>query len=220
MKYLIAVISCEKEPFITLENEGVRKTWAGVKDSGMDIVYYYGVKNRNEICGDKVYLDCEDTYDTMPIKAMLFFEKILEVYQDLEYIFFTNLSSYVRLDKISSKFQSITDDKFYSGVIGYCKGMSFASGAGFFISRSLLAFIVKNKDKLNTSVMGDVAYGDLLVRSGIKIIPQNRFDIESPGQLDTVVRSNIEDHYHFRCKQKNRNDDILVMKRIHTLLGY
>lgn len=221
MKYIIAIISCEQEPYLNIENEGVRKTWAGVYQEGVEILYYYGRKNNNCIIGDKVFLDCEDSFSTMPKKAMLFFEKILQTYKDFEYVYFTNLSSYVRLDKIINIFKGIDNDKFYSGVIGYLNGVSFASGAGFFISRYLLDFIVKNKDKLNQSVMGDVAYGELLTNNGIKIVPQKRFDIISLDHLNQVCREDVINHYHFRCKQEsNRGSDIVVMRKIHHLLGY
>lgn len=218
MKYLVAVVSCAQEPYYSLENEGVRKTWASIPHKDVSVIYYYGSRNKSEIRGDSFFMDCTEGH--MEVKAMLFFERILEEYKDLEYVFFTNLSSYVRLDKIADKFKCINNDNYYSGVVGDYYGTHFASGAGLFISRKLLTFLVENKSKLNTSIAGDVAYGELLINSGVKLVPQDRLDILSLEHLSTIKKEDVEPHYHFRCKQKNRSDDIVVMKRIHTLLGY
>jgi len=220
MKYLVAIISCEYGAYPYIENEGVRKTWTSKIPDELKVLFYYGKRGRNETVGDKVFLDCDegDNCAVMQIKAYLFFEKILNEYKDLEYVFFTNLSSYVRLNKIVDMFKNINTNRYYSGLIGWHHSIQFASGAGFFISRDLLELIINNKQYLNLKVPGDVALGYFLTQSGVKIIPQNRFDVNCV--TDKFTREDIINHYHFRCKQyANRSHDVIVMHKIHSLLN-
>ena len=223
MRFLVAVISCEQEPYWTIENEGARKTWAARIPYEMGVLFYYGRPGKSEIVGDRVYLDCPESWYHMTQKALLFFEKILEEYKDLEYAFFTNLSSYIRLEKILESFRRF-QGSVYSGLVGEIWGIHYASGAGFFLSRDLIKMVVDNRDQFpNFPGAGDVALGKFFADRGIPAVPRNyRLDL-CKSRLSTLTRSDVINHYHFRCKPAERTaeaayDDIVVMQRVHALL--
>lgn len=219
MKYLVAVASCEYEPWIMLEN-GIRKTWLNIPtDDDLKVLFYYAKPGQETVIGDKLYVDCPDTPQMQLKKSLLLLRHALK-YEDLSCVFFTNLSSYVRLDKIVDIFRNASRE-FYSGLIGHDGNIHFASGAGFFLSRDLVQMIIDNENEmmdLCTRVVADVAYAHFLVRRGIKIIPQKRLDIRVNDRLCPQM---LQDHYHFRCKQQgDRHGDVVIMECIHSLLGY
>ena len=229
MKHLVAVLGCEREPFLTLE-KSVRETWAGHVPDEFKVLFYYGKAGEDKTDGDRVYVNCADTMNTMTEKGFLFFEKMLSEYADLEIVFFTNLSSYVRLDRLVDIFKGLQRKKLYSGFVGHCGEILFASGAGLFISRDLLQLLVDNKEQVIKDTLkigketklyqavGDVAIGLFLMKRGIDIIPQRRLDVESVEKAALLKKEDVQAHYHFRCKQTDRNNDVVVMRRIHSLL--
>ena len=91
------------------------------------------------------------------------------------------------------------------------------SGAGFWLSKDNIEFILNNLSRLNFKKIDDVAIGELL-RDKPKI-KLNRYDIDyvHPQRhclsLNELLKE-IKDHYHIRLKNKNRMDDIKVCKML------
>lgn len=214
MQFLAAVIGCTQGAYPKME-EGIRETWGSKVPEGMELVFYYGQPGRTERVGDRVFLDCKD--DAKERKALLFFRKMLSDYPDLQYVFFTNLSSYVRLNLLLEKFRQLKGD-IYSGLIGYHDGVAFASGAGFFISRNFLQILADSYDQLN-GFPGDAAYGEFFGKRGVEIIPQPRLDIVNMEHMKRLKREDIINHYHFRCAQPVKGGEVDLFHEIHKLLG-
>lgn len=216
---VVLVLACRFYPWDLLENEGVRKTWCRQVD-GLDIVFYYGGASKDYFDGDRLLLNCREWYDFLGQKTILAFEKILPRYKNLKYVFRTNLSSYVRLNKLKELTRSFNEKNFYAGMIGNHNGIHFASGCGYFISKDLMQFLVSQKNKIDYSYMDDVCLGKFLTGAGVPIHLMKRLDILSMEHLASLKKEEMEQHFHFRCKQAhNRMLDIEIMKRLHKLFG-
>lgn len=217
-KIIALILSCKGTPWEQLEEKGVRKTWYEQVD-GIETIFYYGDSLYNRFEGDKLFLTCKELCDNIGIKTILALERVLNRYPNFKYIFRTNLSSYVRLDRLSSIVDALPSKKAYAGLIGNHNGIPFASGCGYFLSRDLVELLVNSREVLEYSYMDDVCFGKFLTGKGIKIVPMPRFDIVSMEHLKSITINDIKDHFHFRCKQEyDRKKDVIVMERLYQLL--
>lgn len=217
---VVLVLACKGYPWDTLENDGIRRTWYRQLE-GIDVIFYYGNSSGNRFEGDRLFLNCLESYSNAGLKTILAFDQIMKRYPNLKYVFRTNLSSYVRLDKLRDLLYTFSKEKLYAGIIGNHNGIHFASGCGYFISKDLMQLIVDNRSRLEYSYLDDVCFGKFLTGQGIDIKLMKRLDIVNTAQLNNLKKEDIDPYFHFRCKQAyNRMQDIEVMKKIHALLGY
>ena len=215
---IVFVLACKGGLWDTMENEGIRKTWHE-KLNGIDVIYYYGNSKTNYFDGDRLFLKCTEWYDNTAEKTILAFEQVLAHYPNLKYVFRTNLSSYVRLDKLKELVKGFNNKSIYGGVIGNHNGIRFASGSGFFLSKDLMQLLVTNKTVLDYSHLDDVCFGKFLTSRGVVPTLMPRFDITSMEHLASIRKEDLAGHFHFRCKQEyDRTKDVVVMHRIHQLL--
>jgi len=205
-KILIVVLSFEKEPYVSLENT-IRNTWALEKPEGIEIIYYYGNSQEDKLIGDKLYLNSPEGLRNVGHKTLKMYQYVLENF-DFDYVYRTNSSSYIDIEKLQSFVKDKPMEKFYCGVIGRgVKGIKFASGSGYFISKDLVGVVLKNKSKWQHGFIDDVALGLLL--NNYKIYPADRFDLNNIEKIDT-------NYYHYRVKTpNNRQIDVKKMKMIH-----
>lgn len=211
---VILVLACKGYPWEMLENEGIRKTWYAKRD-GLDIIFYYGNAKNNYFAGDRLFLRCGEGYENTGKKTVLAFEQVLLKYPNLKYIFRTNLSSYIRLDKLMGVLGSFGTSQIYAGIVGNHFGITFASGCGYFLSRDLMELLIVRKNELEFVYMDDVCIGKFLTGMGVHVLSMPRFDITSMSQLDVLKREDIDKHFHFRCKQaSDRKKDVEVMRRL------
>lgn len=211
MKCLISVLSHNEEPFIKLEN-GIRETWMK-HNVDNDIIFYYGNSEHINIIGDRLYLDTKNEgFYNIGYKTIKMFEYCLNNY-DFDYIFRTNSSSYIRIDKLNQYLINKPKNNFYNAIIGSHDGITFASGAGYFLSRDLIELIIKNKEKWNHGYIDDVALALLLRNENITPTNSTRFDINeyNMNNLDNI---NLDYFFHFRCKCSDRNNDIEIFKQL------
>jgi hypothetical protein len=116
---------------------------------------------------------------------------------DYDYIFRTNTSSYVDCRNLMKYLSKISKDGVdYCGFIGKFDGIDYVSGSGIILSQFAVKSILKTKNKLDESVVEDVAIGKLLKLSNILPTQGKRKDIESHKDI-----SNLQlDEYHVRCR--------------------
>ena len=216
VELLVLILACKGGLWDYMENEGIRKTWYK-KNKDIDILFYYGGARDNYVDGDRLFLNCKEWYDDIAKKTILAFEQVLTRYQKLKYVFRTNLSSYVRVDKLKEIANGFNNKQIYAGIIGNHDGIPFASGCGYFISRDLMELRVANKNRLEYSYLDDVCFGKFLTSHGIKPTLTKRFDIVSMEHLAVIRKEDVIDHFHFRCKQVyDRTKDVEVMKKLHS----
>lgn len=213
MKVLILVLSADFEPYTILTN-GIKSTWASYTLPGIEIFFYYGKSDKNNTSND-IYLNSIECSENVGRKTLEMFEYIKDM--DFDYIFRTNSSSYVNQEKLLEFLIDKEKINFYCGIIGICSNTrsNFASGCGYFLSKDLIKLVLDNKSQWNHNINDDVALSKLLQSLNVSISDKAiRLDILSTN-IDSL---DIYNMYHFRCKQNNRNDDVLIMKKLHNEL--
>jgi len=140
-------------------------------------------------------------------KTIYAFKQIID--KDFHYIFRTNLSSFINIEKFIKWTATIKDKNVYKGFIGYLNGIKFASGAGYLLSRDIIQYIIDNEHLLNKDLPDDVAIGKLLM---IKIGVENstRFDIINNQNINDLNKIGNFDYHHIRIKNPTRENDIIA----------
>jgi len=230
MKILILVISSKNSPYDKLE-ESIRKTWGNNEDDNIKIFYNYGDGESSFIDGDKIICNYPETLENIGLKTIKSFELLYDL--DFDYIFRTNLSSFVDIKNMVKYLEDKPTDKYYAGRCGLNFGGehlikfgegSFASGSGYFLSKDIVKLIIDNKEKWDHSIIDDVAIAGLL--KGLNILPTNcpRIDITSTTnglfyhQNDIIDDRIIMNNYHFRCKTfGDRTGDIIIFEELNKI---
>jgi len=134
---------------------------------------------------------------------------------DFDYIYRTNLSSFLNLDKM---YNFISNNHIeYGGVIGNYNNINFASGSGFFISKNACNFLISYDRTININdYLDDVTIAIILTKK-YKIDFINRIDID---KIDNIFLYNKEtDIFHYRCKSDDfHNLTLDIMNKLYDLL--
>lgn len=210
MKLLVLVISADEYPYDVLE-DAIRETWA--KDVPKECEVFF-LKQKPFIgeCyvdGDTFYAIGKESWQTIGRKTVQSFEYFYKN-TDFDYIFRTNLSSYVDLEKL---LDFIDNNKIvYDGFIGHHNGLPFSSGAGILISKNTIKTIIDNKSIWRHDIPDDVALAKLL--KSFNIVPEGNVRRQTVVSVNDKIDIN---QYHYRCKQINRMDDVKIIKNIKYL---
>lgn len=230
MKILILVISSIEEPYKRLEN-AIRETWGNNTNQDVKIFYNYGNGTSSFIDGDKIICESgKETLFNIGAKTIKSFELLYDSFE-FDYIFRTNLSSYVCINKMINFLKDKPKHNYYAGkleqffthnITDFGEG-NFASGCGFFISRDLIKKVLNNKDLYNNSHLDDVSIAGMLKILGV--IPSNCPRIDITKILNNKFYYNHDivnidnDNYHFRCKTDgDRSGDIEIFKKLYLEL--
>jgi len=151
--------------------------------------------------------------------------KTLEVLQfafenfDFEFIYRTNVSSYLDLPKLNSFISQQSRREFYGGFIGSSGKTQFASGSGYFLSRDLVSKVLQNRNLWDHREFDDVALGKLISNFrdvGIQRI--ERVDLRSISDVQELSPQGSGGVFHYRCKMKNPLDSIAMMEKLDVVL--
>lgn len=226
MKIIVLVLSSLDKVYQDLE-ETIRDTWAINKNNNLNIFYYYGGSDSFFVDGDKIFCTKEESLFNIGYKTIEAFEYLYNNYE-FDYIFRTNSSSYVNLDKMIDFLENKPKSSFYCGYINLQKNTNilFGSGSGYFLSKDLIGMILSKSDSWNHSLIDDVALGKFLSEHNVQLVQSKRLDINRLQDdllynFDRPILSDeIKNHFHFRCKTSdpNRLMDSLIMKNIHDAL--
>lgn len=157
------------------------------------------------------------------IKTLNSYRYIEENYS-YKHILRTNLSSFFIIDNLIKISKNLPNENAYAAVIGKYrnnKNILFGSGAGFWLSRDYVLFVLNNKKNLNFNLIDDVAIGNLMKNK--KIISLPRYDLDKninfenkKDLLNNIISNN---HYHIRIKNpKNRLIDLDYFKTFTKIL--
>jgi hypothetical protein len=206
MKILISVLSLNREPYIGLEKT-IRETWASERHKDVEVIYYYGDSNEIKLTDDRLFLDTPEGLMNIGYKTLKMYEYILENYE-FDYLFRTNSSSYVNIEKLKEFIRDKPNEKFYSGTEGKYNGVPFASGSGYFLSKDNVEFVLEHRNEWDHTLIDDVSLGKLLTNRGIKIMGGKRLDIVNTLHIDL-------NHYHYRVK--NKGDRRVDSERMYNI---
>lgn len=166
---------------------------------------------------DTINVKCQESrIPGILIKTIESFKYIYNNY-NFKYIFRTNLSSFVDLNKLYK--WAINNSINYSAIIGSCRGIKFGSGSGFFLSKECVNYLI-TKDNIDyNKYIDDVAIGDMLIPK-YSITPNKRTDFVD---FDTKKITNDEikknDVFHFRCKNSsNMHRTVYNLEKMNELI--
>jgi hypothetical protein len=162
----------------------------------------------------------ENLIPGMLIKTLMSFEYVEKNYE-YKHIFRTNLSSFLIIDELIKLSKKMDDKNIYAGVIGNCNRDLFISGAGCWLSRDNVNYILSNKKNIDYSIIEDVSIAKLMKN---KIKTQlKRYDITNNININNkkLLLNNIikDEHYHIRIKNPyNRHIDLDYMNEFTNIL--
>jgi hypothetical protein len=216
-KILILVIACNKDPYIDLERE-CREMWAAYCLSNITILFLHSSLEYSDsfLDGSTLYVNGAEEICNVGYKMLHAFSYCLQNIE-FDYIYRTNLSSYINQIGLYNYAQSLPDNNVYKGVVGQFGNISFASGCGYFISKDLVRYVVEYKNRWNHKLIDDVALAQLLKTINVVPEPVERIDIITNESLVNFNVETIGSCFHFRCKSEtDRTHDVRVMKMLHN----
>ncbi len=215
---IILVLSHYKEPYVMLEN-CIKQTWVKHNPDNVNVIFYHGGVEE-EVTDDKIITNYSEGLHNIGYKTIRAFEILLQN-NNFDYIFRTNSSSYINIERLVEYLDDKPLDNFYHGMIGHHGDINFASGCGYFISKDVVEKVVENKDNWPHQIIDDVAIAFLLRSIGIYPTLAPRLDIDSIIDDDYYVmgkkleKSLIDKNFHFRCKTNgDRTGEIKIMNKL------
>lgn len=150
------------------------------------------------------------------IKTIESFKYIYNNY-NFKYIFRTNLSSFIDLNKLYSWAMNNTFN--YAAVIGECYGTLFGSGAGFFLTKESINYLININNIDYGKNYDDVVIGELLIPK-FSISPVKRIDMLGHNNeninFNDVLNSDV---FHFRCKDEgNMPNTVCNLLKLYELI--
>lgn len=178
-------------------------------NSHIDCFFYRGnpdMEKEAELVDDTIYVKIGDTLDTVYEKLMLtlkFLEPNLDKY---DFVFRTNLSSYIDFDKYVHFCMLLPQANVCAAVIGHHEGIAFPSGAGFTMSTDLVKRLIQENPP--PFHLDDVTIGKAITNWDVRWIQTNRLDFRGGDNWSYEHQpSPNELLFHYRAKTANRNED-------------
>jgi len=164
---------------------------------------------------DTLTVDLPEAYSLIGLKTCAVFGYVLNHY-DFDFLYRTNISSYIDLVKLESFVDTLhAQREFYGGVIGHLNEFEFASGSGYLISRESLSRVVENFSKWNHFEIDDVALGIIMS----KVLMTEPKPIKRKDFISASFAAVDESTFHYRCKAKDPQETIAIMKALHEKIN-
>ena len=158
-----------------------------------------------------------ELYSLIGHKTIQAFKACIEEF-DFDYIYRTNVSSYLKLEKMNLHIKDQPRFNYYAGFKGSHHDIAFASGSGYFISRDLVEKVISLESFWDHNLIDDVAIGKLLAcHLDVHVSEIARLDLDSVGRQSVRQISKNQHIFHFRCKTKNANVTINLMHILHSI---
>ena len=160
---------------------------------------------------DTIYIKTEETYKNIPYKSKKAFEFFKETINDYDYIFRTNISSFIDFKKYKRWLNRLPKHSVYNGSINWSGPIIYASGCGFTCSPDVIKLFIEAE--YDDTYMDDVYFGKICMENSIQVssAPLNSITVDS--MLNELSLFNSFDcAFHFRLKSNNREDDICLYK--------
>ena len=211
--------------------KAIKQTWATNNHPDIKLIFYTDnekrlFKKKNPILkGWDLILPCKDGYHNCTEKTLQSFE-YMEANYNFEYLFRTNLGSYINFPKILAFLTDKPKNQFYCGIKGTFKKddevINFASGSGYFLSKDLIELIVSERYSFNHDLIDDVAVGEFMANHHIDIdlkakrlsYTDNELEYQEGAETLNTIKNSLL--YHVRLRSINRSTDI---KRMHLLFN-
>lgn len=180
-------------------------------------IFFMADPNATEVvqCYDDVCIvKGPETLEFVPKKFFTTLHAFRDTFSSYDFIFRTNLSSFVYFPRLLALCERITSrSRFCSAIQGIYK-VPFPSGSGFLISPDVASLLVDEYHMVeHLPYLDDVIVGHILHKHNISIQDAIRFEIPESFSLDTCVDLAKEGiQYHIRIKTSDRERDIETLK--------
>ena len=213
MKLIILILSSEQYPYNELE-QGIRDTWLKYAHPNVSVFFYYG-GDEFKVEGDKIYCPYEEKMENLGYKTIHTLDYIHKKH-DYDFIFRTNLSSYVFIEKLYNYLCSLEQRKIYHGILAEYEDITFVSGSGIILSKDVVSSILENSEKWDHEFIDDVSFGKILNLLGVEPTKGKRNNVTESREIFTLE----ENVYHVRCKSFDgeKRKDTVLFKQIETIL--
>ena len=181
--------------------------WRRYMNSHKDITcYFYKAKPDLETDfvfngSDTVYVKCKESWDTCWEKTLMAFRYFMPFVDKYDFIYRTNLSSFIHFGRYLRFCGGLPVSGVYSGFIGKHGDVSYASGSGFTLSKDIFKKVVEAGTNQKKLVQDDVTVGAILNKDNLT--SAKRINWSDIRLLDTDLEL-----FHVRLKSVNRNLDI------------
>jgi len=183
------------------------------------------VLRRNQQFESKISQEDSEIVTTVPDLYSLIGMKTIEAFNasiqniDFDYIYRTNVSSYVDLAQLNEFIRNKPRSGYYAGAIGTHQGINFASGCGYFLSRDVVNKVLENRDLWDHNLIDDVSLGKLLTQElNIEVKGVERIDLDTINFNTMQIKSKSQNVFHYRCKATDPKVTIQIMKSVQNML--
>ncbi len=206
MKILFLVLDTFSPEYQVLKKAQLNTWCKDANSMGHRVVFYRGNVNSETLLKDHTLtVKGDDTISNSACKLVLALEYCLENIKGYDYVYRTNLSSFVDVAMMQDFLAAPTTnlgELVYAGVIGCYHGkpisllhmlisqiprllrpsvkfrpIRFASGSGFFLALKTCRLIINNRKNIDYKLIDDVAIGKLLSLYGLYPNSLPRIDI-------------------------------------------
>jgi hypothetical protein len=212
VKILMLILASDtNDEYLAFQNEWLK--YMNLAPANIDCYFYKGDPHSSEkvkinYFTNTITVSIEDTYANIYEKTLRVFEYFYPILSSYDFIFRTNLSSFIRFDKYIQLAKTFPKENFCSAIIGGDNKIKFPSGAGFTITPDIVKRLCDERPPY--IVMDDVSIGYALQNWKISIYQSYRYDIKENDQIETFQT----DHFHFRLKTNNRSQDVINYKKL------
>jgi hypothetical protein len=160
-------------------------------------------------------------------KTIKAFKYIYNNYK-FDYIVRSNISTIINFDLLTNYLENNKFDyggglkmivhsieKTYGVVDKTYFGKEYASGTSIIVSKEMTGKIINNQNKINYTVIDDVAFG-ILINENKKFIPKDFFMMVSNynNQNDLINEIKNKNYIFYRNRQNDRKKDLIQIKTI------
>ena len=249
-KVIIFVLDTEVKNYQCLKKAQLATWVAQAEARGYDVIYYRGgSKTINYDSGQRTLnLPCDDFLQNSALKLFETFKYFNHQISSCTYVFRTNLSSYINIERFGEFIDNLAQPLLYGGVIGKTRSslpllnqilrsrllnnitlgetIYFASGSGFILSSHCVSTLLKSKFELE--LIDDVAVGKVMNSCGVfpSHIPRiDLYDDYGPcDDMQSLISTSIDllndkNAYHYRIKGKNKIKDASLFYLLDSCEG-
>lgn len=233
-RILVLVLSIDREPWRTIEQLGQRRTWAAKSDA--DVLYYYGRDGLRRhatrvaaragltsslsvraaaapcrLAGDRLWCDVPEVYRFTLPKLLAALRWAL-AHREFEYVYRTNTSSYINLDRLQVVAEGLPRERCYAGWVirRDPDGLPFVSGGGMLMSRDVAEAFATRSD-WNWGTTDDAAFGEAAAAMRLDLVPLDRVRVRTIDDVAALTEEQLATTFNYRCKTEARNDHEIMV---------
>jgi len=211
---ILTLVLASDTPIVYTQFQSI---WRMYMKSHPDIdCYFYkadpALESEYRLDDDTLWIRGEESLDNVYEKTLKAFEYFAKNFQNYDFVFRPNISSFVVFPKYVDFCQTLSKTRLVSAFVGGEGDNTFPSGSGFTMSTDVVLELLK--DKPPVVFVDDVTIGTWLHTKGIPIHPAPRCDFVHNSYVPYFLNGNKETTFHYRVKNADRSLDIEIHKNL------